>query len=144
MRLPGGGVVGIGQLIKHCVSWILPGKHSDMAELVLLADGVEYARPGSPPICIKWADVQAIDYEWGPWYDDLWGAFPFCQWCFKTNDHNCLRIEDSELAGKIMLPAMVANFSGFVGEHEVLKKMAWETEFADGNFRCWTSHSLSG
>ncbi len=112
-------------------------------EVKLLADGMEYAKPDSPPVRIKWADVQAIAYEWGPWYDDPGYPFPLCLWCFTTKDQTCLWIEDTEKTCSIMLPALTMNFPGFVGERAALLKMAWEKEFVDGKFRCWPEHFVS-
>lgn len=117
---------------------IVSRRHNEIPEVFLLSDGVEYKKPGSPPIYVKWAEVQSIDYEWGPWYEDVWGVFPVCEWCFTMTDQVRLRIEDKELTCLMILPALKLNFAGFLGDREFLQKLAWENELIEGIFHCWS------
>lgn len=107
-------------------------------ELRISPDGVEYKTPGSPVVHVKWAEIQSVDYVWGPWYEDVWGYFPRCSWSFAiVGSRATIQIEDNKLNSSILLAAMRSKLPGFTGDLEALRKLARGEEFADGAFRCW-------
>lgn len=117
--------------------FIVSRKYRDKREVFLKSDGVEYRRLGSPTIRLRWNEIKTISYNWGPWYEDVFGVFPIREWCFFTNDGKWLRIDDKDANASILMPALKKKFPEFRGDRETLKVLAQREEFVDGTFHCW-------
>lgn len=127
----------IGLLLILFYGFIVLWINREKADFRVKRDGIESNKNANRHFRFLWKDVKTISYNWGPWYDCGFGVAPVREWEFHTVGGKRFRIEDTEANASILIPLLKMRFPGFVGDREMLMKLAHKIALEDGEARCW-------